>query len=109
MFFDGVIANRTHIVTVAADGFEPFSKLVFVEEDLIAKVDVSLQPIAGATAVTTTLPPATTVSQTTLPVTSPPVPTTILPVPTRSGLDVGPVLGALVLCGVCFLFRKNRK
>jgi hypothetical protein len=108
-FFNDVTANETHIVTVAADGYEPFSATVSVEKDLIAKVDVSLQPIAGVITVPkTTQPPLTTIPQTTILVTMVPE-TTISPIPTRSGLDAVPVLGALVLCGVVFLFRKNRE
>jgi len=107
--FDYVTANETHIVTVAADGYEPFSATVSVEKDMIAKVDVSLQPIAGMTTVpTTTSPPVTMVPvTTTLP---PPTPTPLptMPLPTQSGLDAVPLLGALALCGMVLLFRKNR-
>jgi hypothetical protein len=107
--FNYVTVNETHIVTVAADGYEPFSARVSVEKDLIAKVDVSLQPIAGRTPVpTTTSPPVTTVLVTTVPpATTTPPPT--LPVQTRSGLDAVPVLGALALCGLVFLIKKGRE
>ena len=106
--FNYVTVNETHIVTVAADGYEPFSARVSVEKDLIAKVDVSLQPIAGRTPVPTTSPPVTTVPVTTVPpATTTPPPT--LPVQTRSGLDAVPVLGALALCGLVFLIKKGRE
>jgi hypothetical protein len=107
--FDHVIANETHIITVAADGYEPFSAPVSVGKDLIAKVDVTLRPMAGVTTVPTTAPlPVTTVTQVT---TVPPstVLSTPMPIPTKSGLDTVPVIGALVLCGIGLLVRKNRK
>ena len=109
--FNDVTVNETHIVTVAADGYEPFSATVSVSKDMIEKVDVSLQPIAGVTTVrTTTAPPATTVPETTIVVTMiPATTTTVMPIPTRSGLDAVPVLGALVLCGMVLLSRKNRE
>ena len=107
-FFNDVAVNETHIVTVAAEGYQPFSATVSVEKDLIAKVDVSLEPIVGRTTVpTTTSPPVTTVPVTTVPpATTTPLPT--LPVQTRSGLDAVPVLGALALCGLVFLAKKGR-
>jgi hypothetical protein len=109
-FFDNVRVNETHIVTVAADGYEPYSALVFVDKDLIARVDVSLVPVTGTTV--TTVPP-------TVPATAPPVVTTVTmitgasspvrPVQTKSPLDAVPVLGAVVVCGAVFLIRKNRE
>jgi hypothetical protein len=109
-FFNDVTVNETHIVTVAADGYEPFSATVLVEKNLIAKVDVSLQPITGmTTAPRTTPPPTTTVPETTIRVTMVPETTPIPPIPTRSGLDAVPVLGALALCGMVLLFRKTRQ
>jgi hypothetical protein len=109
-FFDAVTANATHIITVAADGYEPYSATVFVEKDLIAKVDVALKPITGVTTVSTTAP---TTAPTTVPTTAtPPLTTTTsppVPIPTRSGLDLVPVLGALVLSGIFFLFKKDRE
>lgn len=110
MFFNDVTANKTHIVTVAADGYEPFSATVTVGKDLIAKVDVSLKPIAGVTTVTTSRSPTVTtvpVTTTLPPATTTPQPT--MPLPTRSGLDAVPVLGALALCGMGLLFRKDRE
>jgi hypothetical protein len=72
---------------------------------MIAKVDVSLQTIAGRTTVpTTTSPPVTT---TVPPTKTTPPPT--LPPQTQSGLDVVPVLGALVLCGMVFLGKFGRQ
>jgi hypothetical protein len=108
--FDYVTADETHIVTVAADGYEPFSATVPVSKDLIAKVDVSLQPIVGVTTVpTTTSPPVTTVPLTTTlpPTTTTPPPT--MPLPTQAGLDAVPLLGALALCGMVLLSWKNRE
>lgn len=108
--FNNVIANETHIVTVAADGYQPYSATVSVGKDLIAKVDVSLQPIAGMTTVTTTAPttapttPVTTVTTVPLTTTTP-----IPPVPTKSGLDAGLLIGALALCGMVFLLKRGRK
>jgi hypothetical protein len=110
--FNHVIANETHIITVAADGYEPFSAPVTVGRDLIAKVDVTLRPIAGATTVLTTAPsPVTTIPVTTqaTPVPSSTVLSTPVPIPTKSNPDTAPVIGALVLCGIVFMFRKNRK
>jgi len=109
-FFNDVPVNVTHIVTVSADGYEPFSATVSVEKDMIAKVDVSLEPIAGRTTVpTTTSPPVTTVPTTATvpPATTTPTPT--MPLQTRSGLDAVPVLGALALCGMVFLVKSGRE
>jgi hypothetical protein len=109
--FDRVTANETHIVTVAANGYEPYSATVTVEKDLIAKVDVTLQPIAGTTTapatVLTTVPATTRTTATTVPPTTA-VPTTPMPIPTRSGLDAVPVIGALVLSAFVLLFRDHR-
>jgi hypothetical protein len=108
--FDSVTANRTHIVTVAADGYEPFSATVAVSKDAIEQVDVSLQPITGVITVTaTTSPPVTTVLQTTIPpLTTTTVPPT-MPLPTQSGLDAVPLLGALALCGLALRIKRYRK
>ncbi len=105
MVFDRVTANETHIVTVAADGYEPFSAAVTVGRDLITTVEARLQPIGGV--YTTTVPTAAQTVLTTAPLTSAtPLPT----MPTnRSGLDVAPVIGALLLCGIIALFRNGRK
>jgi hypothetical protein len=114
-FFDDVTVNTTHIVTVAADGYEPYSATVSVQKNLITKVDVSLKPITGVTTVPTTVP---TTTRTTAPTTATPPPTTLTPttiastpapIQTRSGLDAVPVLGALTLCGIFFLFKKDRE
>jgi hypothetical protein len=109
--FNDVTVNETHIVTVAADGYEPFSAKVSVDKNLITKVDVTLHPITSVTTVpTTTSPPETTVKETTIVVTMiPTTTTTILPIQTRSGLDAVPALGALALCSMVFFFRKNRE
>lgn len=114
MVFDGVTANETHIVTVAADRYEPFSAPVSVGKDLIVKVEVALQPIAGlatfpTTVPTTTAPPVTTVPETSIPGTMIPATTTLIPIPTQSGLDAVPVIGALAVCGMVLVFRKNRQ
>jgi len=104
--FDDVTVNKTHIVTVAADGYEPYSATVSVQKDLITKVDVSLKPITGVTTVPTTVPttaPTTTTPPLTTPMSTP------APIPTRSGLDAVPVIGALALCGLFFLFKRDRE
>ena len=117
--FNDVPVNKTHIVTVAADGYEPFSAPVSVGKDLIAKVEVALQPMAGSTTVpltvTTTVPvssatPVTTVQET--PVQTTIVPSTmatVAPIQTRSPLDPVPLIGALAIFGLVVVFRKNRK
>jgi hypothetical protein len=103
MVFDYVTAHELHTITVAADGYEPFSTTVAVEQDLIANVDVKLRPKGGVAPVKTTL--VTTETTASLITTTTPPPT----MPTaRSGLSVIPVLGALVVCGAVALFRYNR-
>jgi hypothetical protein len=89
MLFTNVTTNTLHSVSVTAEGYKPYSLQILVREDLINTVDVSLQPLTVATTAPTSLPA---------------VPTLI---PTRAGLYAAPVLGALVLCGAIFLFRKN--
>lgn len=108
--FDYVTANETHIVTVAADGYEPYAATVSVGKDLIENVDVKLEPIAGAishpTTVSTTriiVPVTTPVPSTTT--TQPPT----MPLPTRSPLDVAMVLSVLALCSMSLFSRKIRK
>jgi hypothetical protein len=100
--FNDVRADATHIITVAADGYRPVSRTVSVAQDLITTVDVSLPPIAGVT----TAPALTTTLGTAPTGTTPPA---TMPLPTRSGLGAVPVLGALFLCGVVFLFLKGRE
>jgi hypothetical protein len=105
MVFDRVTVNETHIVTVAADGCEPFSKALTVERDQIVTVDVRLRQIGG---VPTT--PATTAPQVVTTVTlitgATPRATTL---PTRSAPGAFPVLGALAICGMLVLCRKDRQ
>ena len=91
--FYNVTADYVHSVSVTADAFQPYSSQVSVKKDMIATLDVSLQPL-----VTTT--PAN------VPERSPAQPT---PLPTRSGLDAVPVLGSLILCGALFLFRNSNR
>lgn len=108
--FNAVTVNKTHIVTVAAEGYEPFSATVSVEKDLIAKVDVSLQPIVTATTVppTATATVLTTGSQlVTLTATATTTVPPTMPTP-QSGLDAVPVIGALALCGMVLVFKKDR-
>ena len=105
MVFDRVIANETHIVTVAADGYEPFSATVMVGRDLISTVDVTLRPMIGARV--TTLSTTASMVATTIPSTVTTVPPTMPP--SRSPAGIIPVIGALLLCGTVFLLRKNRK
>jgi hypothetical protein len=100
--FNDVRADATHTITVAADGYRPVSRIVSVAKDLITTVDVSLPPIAGVT----TAPALTTTLGTAPTGTTPPA---TMPLPTRSGLGAVPVLGALFLCGVVFLFLKGRE
>jgi hypothetical protein len=100
--FNDVRADATHTITVAADGYRPVSRTVSVAKDLITTVDVSLPPIAGVT----TAPALTTTLGTAPTGTTPPA---TMPLPTRSGLGAVPVLGALFLCGVVFLFLKGRE
>ena len=87
--FTNVSANYAHTISVTADGYKPYSTLVSVREDLINTVDVSLQSLTVATTTPAHIP-----AQLTL-------------MPTQAGLDAAPVLGAIVLCGAVFLFRKN--
>ncbi len=113
--FDRVTANETHIITVAANGYEPYAASVMVEKDLIAKVDVTLQPIAGMTSAPTTVPTTiptanlttTGTTATTVPPTSATPPPT-MPIPTQSGLDAMPVTGALALFGMILLLKKHQ-
>ena len=93
VIFSEVTADEPHIITVAADGYKPVSVTIVVGKDQIATADVRLQPITGGTTVPT-------LTSTLVPTTLPAMPTT------RSGLDAVPVIGALVLCGAIFLFRK---
>ena len=106
--FEDVTADEVHIVTVAANGFRPFSYKVLVEKDEIATVDVSLLPLDRMTTVTATtaMPTATTVPATTILVTMVP---TAMPPTTKGGLDAVLVIGALALCGAVFLLRKDRQ
>jgi len=87
--FTNVTTNILHPISVTAAGYKPYSSAITVRQDMINTVDVSLQPLTVATTAPT-------------PVTAQP---TFLP--TRAGLNAAPVLGALVLCGAIFLFRKN--
>jgi hypothetical protein len=88
--FSDVTANTAHTISVALDGYQPFSTQVSVREDEISVVDVTLEPLGTGT----TAPVQTT---------SPPT-----PAPTRAGLGMLPVLGALALCGAVVLCRNNR-
>jgi PEGA domain len=92
--FTNVTANSVHSISVAADGYKPYSAQVSVGKDMVNTVDVSLQPLAAETTAPTRTPA-------TLPLATP----TLLP--TRAGLDAVPVLGALVMCGAFFLFRNR--
>jgi hypothetical protein len=91
--FSDVTAGEVQIITIAAEGFMPVSTAITVGKDQIATADVSLRPVSGVTTVTT-LP---AVQQSTVPPTMPTA---------RSGLDIVPVFGALILCSAFFLFRK---
>jgi hypothetical protein len=105
MVFDYVTANELHTITVAADGYEPFSTSVAVERDLIASVDVKLRPKGGVAPVkTTTAIPVSTATTPVITATPPPTMPTA-----RSDPGAAPVLGVLVLFGAVALFRNNRK
>jgi hypothetical protein len=98
--FEEVNANTRHTITVAADGYRPYSREITVTKDLVNTVDVTLQPIAGATT-----PPIVTATATpTTPV--PPLPT---PLSTQAALDAVPLLFGVTLCGAAALFRNHRK
>ena len=88
--FNNVTANALHTISVTAEGYKPYSLQILVHEDLINTVDVSLQLLTVATTAPTPIPATPT----------------LLPT-TRAGLNAAPVLGALVLCGTIFLFRKK--
>jgi len=104
MVFDYVTADALHTITVAADGYEPFSTTVAVERDLIASVDVKLRPKGGVAPVKTTMAtPESTVTTFTTPTLPPTMPTA------RSDPGALPVLGALVLCGTVALLRNNKE
>jgi hypothetical protein len=98
--FTGVSANTRHMITVAADGYRPYSREILVTKDLVNTVDVSLQPVS----VTTTL---TTVTATVTP--STPLPTPPTPLSTQAPLDAVPLLIGIAFCGAVVLFCKNRK
>jgi hypothetical protein len=97
--FTNVTANYSHTISVAADGYKPYSTQFSVGKDLISTVDVSLQPLAAVI----TTPPTPT------PTAAIPVTATPSPLPTRAGLDAVPVLGALAMCGAIFCFRNNNR
>lgn len=87
--FTNVTANALHSISVTAAGYNPYTLQILVREDLINTVNVSLQLLTVATTAPTRIPAEPTL------------------MPTRAGLNATPVLGALVLCGAIFLFRKN--
>jgi hypothetical protein len=93
--FSKVTADSWHSISVAADGYKPYSTQVSVSRDQINTVDVSLEPLVDGTTLPT---PAPT-----------PLPTGPTPQPTRAGLDALPVLGALVVCGAVIVFRNDRQ
>ena len=86
--FTNVTTNTLHPISVTAAGYQPYSSLVTVRQDMINTVDVSLQPLTVAATAPAPIPAEPTL------------------MPTKSGLNTGLVLGALVLCGAIFLFRK---
>ena len=94
--FNEVRSDRTHIISVAAEGYKPVSTEITVAQDLITTVDVSLQPVTGQT-------PAP------LPETTVPETTTLMPIPTKAGLCCIPVIMALALCGAFLHCRKNNR
>ena len=92
--FNEVSVDVVHTISVSADGYKPVSANVTVSEDEISTVDIKLQPLAKETTSSLTLTPTQ-------------LPTESKPQPTRAGLDVLPVIGALALCGIIFLFQKK--
>ena len=92
--FDDITANNVHAISVAADGYEPYSTEVSVSEEQINTVDVRLQPLKEETTVPT-LTPTPLLTESPLPA-------------TRAGLDPVPVIGALALCGAIVLLRNNK-
>jgi hypothetical protein len=91
--FNDVTANVVHTISVTADGYQPVSANVSVGKDLISTVDIKLQPLGNLTTVPTLIPT--------------PLPTEPAPRPTRAGLDVLPLIGALALCGAVFISQKE--
>jgi hypothetical protein len=92
--FDDIAANKVHTISVAADGFEPYSTEISVSEEQINTVDVRLQPLREETTVTTLTPT--------------PLLTESPPPATRAGPDPIPVIGALAVCGAIVLHRNNK-
>lgn len=93
--FTGIPAGTVHTISVAADGYEPYSAKETVPPDQITLVTVTLQPLLAVTVIPS--PESTT------------VPSSPLPVPTKSGSGTVPALAALAFCGVIFLYRKSEK
>ena len=93
--FNEVTAGEEHIITIAAEGYQPVSAKVSVGKDQLATVDITLQSFGVETILPTHTP---------TPLTTESIPQ---PLPTRAGLDVLPVLGALALCGAGVLCRKG--
>jgi hypothetical protein len=91
--FNEVPVDVVHTISIAADGYRPVSANVTVGKDEISTVDVKLQPLAKETTSSLPLPPT-------------PLPATA-PQPTRAGLDVLPLIGALALCGAIFPLQKK--
>ena len=89
--FTGVIANTPHTISVGEDGYGPYATQVLVSPGLTSTVNVTLPLIPVTTPVPTTLPPSPT------------------QVPTRAGLDMVPVIGALIVCGAFVLSRRGRR
>jgi hypothetical protein len=100
--FEDVTANSLHTITVAADGFLPYSSQIVVTKDQINTVDVTLQPLRASTtqSTATTATPAPTTPTYTQPT---PIP------PTQAGPAAVPLLGALAVWGVVLLCRKRQR
>jgi hypothetical protein len=100
--FEDVTVNSLHTITVAADGFLPYSSQIVVTKDLIKTVDVSLQPLVASTTQPTTTPAIST----------PPTPTFTQPTPippTQAGPAAVPLLGALAICGAVLISRHRQR
>ena len=92
--FNEVTANVVHTISVAADGYKPVSAKVAVGKDEISTVNIKLQPLEKETTSLPTLTPTL-------------LPTEPTPQPTRAGLDVISLIGALALCSAVFLLQKE--
>jgi hypothetical protein len=90
--FNDITADEVHTISVAADGYEPYSTQITVLPEQVNEADVTLQPLPPESADPTPIIPE-----------PPSLPTT------RAGLDAIPVIGAIFLCSVIVLCRNNKE